>query len=107
MWTHLKNQPAYATLSSQSKTWFAFHHAIALREDNRMTTLAGEIIQNSAENQLDQKQIEYLLSAGIVGALSSGGKQKASQFWSRYGILGSYFQTEPELHLQLLLAQLD
>ena len=106
MWQHLMNQPCYAKLSPSTKDWFTLHRAVAGRDGDAMTKTATTIIEAAAQGQLNQPQLEYLLAAGLSGALGENDRQKMKVFWAKFYALDYFPKTRPQLYLKLLLTLL-
>lgn len=106
MWQHLMSQPCYAELSSHTKNWLTLHRAVARRDGDAMTKTATTIIEDAAQDQLNQQQLEYLLAAGLSGAIDEGDKQKMKVFWAKFYALDYFPKTRPLLYLKLLLTLL-
>ena len=71
-----------------------------------MTKTATTIIEAAAQGQLNQPQLEYLLAAGLSGALGENDRQKMKVFWAKFYALDYFPKTRPQLYLKLLLTLL-
>ena len=104
LWSHLAAQPCPRQLSSHAQAWIALHHAVGKRDATRMTELATRVLKGSGAPE-QREHLDYLLSAGLIGAVVPGHKDEARSFLRQQGRLYLPPQGWP-LHLQLLLSHL-
>ena len=71
-----------------------------------MTDLSSQLIEGAVRGRPDQRQLEYLLGAGLVGAFSEGGAPKARLFWAKFGRMTYGFETAPPFYFEFLVSLL-
>jgi spermidine synthase len=102
-WRRLSGHRCYAGLSRVGRTWLELHAAVAARDGNVMFERAGRLLDTQGAGY-SVHELEYLVAAGLSGALADdrpeGVRQFESWFAARYPI-----ERSPPFYLRVLLDQ--
>lgn len=82
IWMLIKNTPCYASLSDDKKDWIELLHAISVKDANKMTSYANQILQSNLDDMQSAKQ--YAVMAKLLGQIKSGKKSEAAKTWSNH-----------------------
>ncbi len=105
MWEQTGVRLCQERLSPYARDWFRLHRSVARRDGPAMAALAGRLI-DEASRPLQQRELDYLLAAGLTGALSTGDNTRAR------GLAASFAElyppgAEPPFYLRVPLAILE
>ncbi len=104
MWESLARRPGIQKLSLETKRWFTLHYAVARRDAGPMAKLSSAIL-GSGEGPSNERERNYLLTAGLAGYLSIGDKKNARLFWLRHSGPNPDMSSYP-LPIRLLVSHL-
>jgi hypothetical protein len=105
MWEKTGVRLCQDRLSPYARDWFRLHQSVARRDGPAMAALAGRLIDEAGE-RLQQQELDYLLAAGLTGALSTGDPSRARGFAARFAELYPR-GAEPPFYLRVPLAILE
>jgi hypothetical protein len=102
LWQATASHPCVETLSPWAHEWLALHASVARRDGRAMARVAATLL-DSAPQRLEAGEIEYLVAAGMTGALAERDPADARRFASRLTVLYPPRAPRP-FYLRLLLA---
>ena len=73
--------------SDQQRDFISLIKAVERQDPLRMARYAENILKQMENHLVDADVVEYILSAGMLGSLSSGDDQQARFLWNKYGRL--------------------
>ncbi len=79
VWKRIMDAPCYAGLAKYQQQWIELLRAVALRDAIRMAEIAGQMLANPTEINVESR--EYLWMAGLTGYLAAGDKAGAKRLW--------------------------
>jgi hypothetical protein len=82
VWNRILASPCFAGLQDYQRRWVLLFNAVAARNAPRMAELASSLLETQRDLLSDAR--EYLLLAGMTGALASGDRAKALQLWNTH-----------------------
>jgi spermidine synthase len=82
IWNRILASPCFAALQDYQRRWLLLFNAVGARNARRMAELASSLLETQRELLSDAR--EYLLLAGMTGALASGERAKALQLWNAH-----------------------
>ncbi len=105
MWARTGERLCQDRLSSDARDWLRLHRSVGRRDGAAMAALAGRLIDEASE-RMEQRELDYLLTAGLTGALSTGDRNAARDLAARFGELYPPGATPP-FYLRVPLAMLE
>ncbi len=81
IWQRAVKAPCYGLLQEFQRAWIQLFHAVAMRDGARMLEYAEALLGNS---ELSTEAQDYLLTAGMAGAIASKQQAQALKLWERY-----------------------
>jgi len=103
VWKTLATGPCFALASPQEREWFKLFRAVGTRDAGAMLEGAKSLLADG--NYLSSDLKRYLLSVGMLGALSQGKREDSSRLWSAYGTTLFDDSNKPGLVLRMLTAE--
>jgi hypothetical protein len=82
VWNRILASPCFAGLQDYQRRWVLLFNAVGARNAPRMAELASSLLETQRELLSDAR--EYLLLAGMAGALASGERSKALELWNAH-----------------------
>jgi hypothetical protein len=82
VWGRILASPCFAQLQDFQRRWVLLFNAVGARNAPRMAELASSLLETQRELLSDAR--EYLLLAGMTGAIASGDKAKALELWKSH-----------------------
>jgi len=82
IWNRIMASPCFAGLQDFQRRWVLLFNAVGARNAPRMAELASSLLQTQTELLSDAR--EYLVLAGMTGAVASGNKAKALELWNAH-----------------------
>lgn len=83
IWNALELRDSNIEFSSKLNQWIALFKSIGSRDGKRMTYNAKSLLEN--EKNLPSNAIDYLIVTAMLGSVSEGDLNEASNIWARYG----------------------
>jgi hypothetical protein len=103
MWENVATIVCEDRLSSWARDWLRLHRAVARREERTMKVVATRLLA-SAAGRGSRREIEYLLAAGLTGALAGDDHERARHLAARFATFYPPGNTPP-FYLTVLLQQ--
>jgi len=103
VWKTLATGPCFALASPQEREWFKLFRAVGTRDAGAMLEGAKSLLADG--NYLSSDLKRYLLSVGMLGALSQGKRAESSRLWSAYGVALFDDSNKPGLVFRMLAAE--
>jgi hypothetical protein len=103
MWDRVASLVCEDRLSPRTRDWLRLHRAVADRDAPAMARIAAGLLQ-AAGDPPTRREVEYLLAAGVTGALAAGDREQASRL-ARRGAPLYPPGANPPFYLRLLLLQ--
>ncbi len=103
MWDRLGQRLCSDRLSPEIRDWFLLHRAVGRRDAPAMLQISRRLIA-TAGLQSNLSELDYLLAAGLTGALASGDAEGARHVAATFASIYPA-GTEPPFYLRLLLLQ--
>jgi hypothetical protein len=82
LWARVAGVGCLAALHEFQRQWIRLFQAVGGREALGMATLASSLLETTPELSTDGR--EYLLLAGMSGAVAAGRHEQALALWDRY-----------------------
>jgi spermidine synthase len=82
VWGRILASPCFTQLQDFQRRWVLLFNAVGARNAPRMAELASSLLETQRELLPDAR--EYLLLAGMTGAVASGDKTKALELWNSH-----------------------
>ena len=105
MWEQAGLRLCQDRLSPYARDWLRLHGSVARRDGPAMAALAERLIDEAGE-RLEPWELDYLLAAGLTGALSTGDRTRARDFATRFAELYPP-GAQPPFYLRVPLAILE
>jgi spermidine synthase len=101
-WKSLESGQCLRGKTSLESQWYRMFKAIGRRDAGEMVEDARELLKN--RHGLTLVEQEYLVAAGMLGALARGNRPEAHRLWSQYKT-ALFGNSEPDLLFRLLAAE--
>ena len=82
VWNRILASPCFAGLQDFQRRWVLLFNAVGARNAPRMAELASSLLETQRELLSDAR--EYLVLAGMTGAVASGDRAKALELWNKH-----------------------
>ena len=105
MWERTGARLCQESLSPYARDWLRLHRSVGRRDGPAMAALAGRLIAEASE-RLEQRELDYLLTAGLTGALSTGDRTGAGELATSFAELYPP-GAAPPFYLRVPLAMLE
>ena len=83
VWGRIALAPCFRTLHDFQRRWIGLFRSVAARDAPNMAELARLLLGTQTELSADAR--EYLLVAGMTGAIASGKREAALELWRAHG----------------------
>ncbi|MGQ0653859.1 MAG: hypothetical protein ACT4P4_16605 [Betaproteobacteria bacterium] len=83
VWGRIALAPCYRSLHDFQRRWIGLFRSVAARDAHNMAELARLLLGTQTELSADAR--EYLLVAGMTGAIASGRREAALELWRSQG----------------------
>ena len=97
LWTRINASACLETLHEFQRRWIALFTAVGARDAHAMARLAGGLLENGTNLGADAR--EYLLLAGMSGAIASGAPGQALALWQSQAPYLRGVLAQPEFRL--------
>jgi len=81
VWSRFSAAPCYGSLRDFQRRWLDLFAAVAQRNGDRIAQLANALLDAQADLGRDAR--EYVVVAGMIGAIAAGRPQDAKALWTR------------------------